>query len=368
MQGPGQQPPRRRAGDSAGMPGSPDGGLKDWQRNTWFGPVPSNSNPFEEPDDAPELLEQRSRNVSDHTGEFWDDVQETGYQFSRRDLNKPSGRDAGRLPGEKRRERVISLRTVLILAGLLITAVLVMYFGVFRIREIRVIGNSAISSADVIRLSGIRKGDSILRLSEAETERHLIAAASSEAAEKGNYNFYRLQFRYLEKEMPGTVTIAVREREACCFLTWCGILYVMDKNGMVLYETEDAAMRNQMQLVEIKGLDIRAGAHVGQIMVLSSATQELIFRDLFMEMKVLGCTGEIREADLSNPYSLLLTTWDGYTVSLGNGESLHAKLRSLLLVRQKLREMEKTGGTINVSNPEAPSYSPAAVQQNQKDG
>lgn len=361
MQGPGQQPPRRRAGDSSGMPGSPDG-LKDWQKNTWYGPAPANSNPFEEPDDAPELLEQRSRNVSDHTGEFWSDAtQSTGYQYTRNDLKKASGKDAGRMPGEKRREHVISLRAVLILAGLLVAAVMIMYFGVFRVREIRVVGNSAISAADVIRLSGIRKGDSILRLSEEETERHLIAAASSEAAAKGNYNFYRLQFRYLEKEMPGTVTIAVREREACCFLTWCGILYVMDKTGMVLYETEDASMRDRMQLVEVKGLDIRAGAHVGQTMVLSSAAQELVFRDLFMEMKVLGCTDQIREVDLSNPSSLLMSTWDGYTVSMGNGESIHAKLRSLLLVRQKLIEMEQTGGTISVSNPGTPSYSPAAV-------
>ena len=327
MQGPGQQPPRRRAGDFSGMPGSTDG-LKDWQKNTCYGPTPANSNPFEEPDDAPELLEQRSRNVSDHTGEFWSDAtQSTGYQYTRNDLKKASGKDAGRMPGEKRREHVISLRAVLILAGLLVAAVVIMYFGVFRVREIRVVGNSAISAADVIRLSGIRKGDSILRLSEEETERHLIAAASSEAAAKGNYNFYRLQFRYLEKEMPGTVTIAVREREACCFLTWCGILYVMDKTGMVL----------------------------------SSAAQELVFRDLFMEMKVLGCTDQIREVDLSNPSSLLMSTWDGYTVSMGNSESIHAKLRSLLLVRQKLIEMEQTGGTISVSNPGTPSYSPAAV-------
>ena len=362
MQGPGQQPPRRRAGDSSGMPGSPDGGLKDWQKNTWYGPAPANSNPFEEPEDAPELLEARSRNVSEHTGEFWSEKPQTGYQYSRDQLNSASGRKAGKTPEITKRDRVVSLRAVLILAGLLVTAVLVLFFGVFRIREIRVVGNSAISSADIIAFSGIKKGESILTLSEDETERKLNAAAMKAASDLGNYNYYRLQFRYLEKEMPGTVTIAVREREACCFLTWCGILYVLDKNGMVLYETEDADMRNRMQLVEVKGLDIRSGAHVGQTMVLSSATQELIFKDLFMEMKVLGCTDQIREADLSNLSSILLSTRDGYTVSMGNSESIHAKLRSMLLVRQKLIEMEKTGGSINVSNPAAPSYSPASVR------
>ena len=163
---------------------------------------------------------------------------------------------------------------------LIVTAAAVLYFGIFRIREIRVIGNKDISAADVIRFSGIRKGDSIFRLSESDTERRLTNAATSAAAEQGNFNYYRLQFRYLEKELPGTVTIAVREREACCWLTWCGIMYVMDKNGMVLYETEDAGMRDRVRLVEVKGLDIRSGAQAGQTMVLSSASQELLFKDL----------------------------------------------------------------------------------------
>ena len=53
MQDPFQQSPGRRAGDSGSASGA-DGGLKDWQKNTWFGPAPSNSNPFEEPEDAKE--------------------------------------------------------------------------------------------------------------------------------------------------------------------------------------------------------------------------------------------------------------------------------------------------------------------------
>lgn len=369
MQGPGQQPPRRRAGDSSGAPGSPDSGLKEWQRNTWYGPAPdSNPTPFEEPEDAPELLKERSSNVSNHTGSFWTDQSQTGYQYPAAEVSKPSPGGKKGKPKKRKGERRVSLRSAAVLAGLLITAVLVLYFGVFRIREIRVIGNNSISSADIIRFSGIRRGDSILRLSEEETERRLYAAAISavneeQDPEKKNYNYYRIQFRYLEKEMPGTVTIAVRERETCCFLTWCGIMYATDKSGMVLYETENSSKREMLEeaLVEVKGLDIRSGAHLGQTMVLSSAAQSLAFSELFLEMKILGCTSLIREADLINPNSILLTTRDGYTVSLGDSKSIHAKLRSMLLVRQQLTEMGKTGGSINVSNPETPFYSPPSL-------
>ena len=116
----------------------------------------------------------------------------------------------GRGPRRKdHRERSVSVRAVIIVTVLLAAAFFIVWFGVFRIREIRVVGNREISSADIIRFSGIRKGGSILQLSEKETEKHLNAAAISAAVEYGNYNYYRIQFRYLEKELPGTVTIAV---------------------------------------------------------------------------------------------------------------------------------------------------------------
>lgn len=356
MQGPIPPSSPRRAGDSSGMPGSPEGELKDWQKNTWFGPAPPSGNPFDEPDESPELLELRSKNVSEHTGSFWNE-EPTGYQYSAGQLK--TAEKAARV--RPKRNGLISVRTVLTLAGLLITAVLVLYFGVFRIREIRVEGNTLFPDSEIIRLSGIRKGESILRLSESKTENSLTTAAASEAQRTENYNYYRVQFRYLEKEFPGTVTIAVREREACCIVTWCGIWYVLDKNGMVLYESEDTGLRERADLLEVKGLDIRSGARAGQTIVLASAAQEQAFRDLFTEMKVLGISGKIQilEADLSNPSSMLLTSRDRFTISLGNSEGLHAKLRSMTLVYQKLLEMGRQGGSINVSNPETPSYSPA---------
>lgn len=358
MQGPGNQQPGRRAGDSSYASFSSDRNLKEWQKTTsWTGPIPYNADPFEEPADSPELQDERSENVLQRSGKFWEDAQFTGYQTP-----LPTGKPLENLAEKDRRkrERRISLRAVLILTGLLTAVVLILYFAVFRIREIRVVGNQDISASDVIRFSGIRKGGSILQLSEKETEEHLNSASSSAAASTGNYNYLRLQFRYLEKEMPGTVILAVRERESCCWLTWCGIMYVMDKTGLVLYETETPEETQPAELVEVKGLEIRSGAMTGQHIVLNSKLQESIFNDLFMEMKVLGCTKEILEADLSNSASILLTTRDHFTVSLGTRDHLHAKLKSMMLVRDKLLEMGKTGGSINVINPETPFYSPSA--------
>ena len=353
MEGPGGNPSGRRAGDPNQTGGASD--LRDWQRNTWFGPVPQNSNPFEEPDNAPELLELRSENVRQKIGDFWEgepDGPSVTGAVRRAAPKRTAGRKKSRVSG--------GTRAALVLIAAALVAMAMLYIIVFRVREIRVEGNAAISDADIIRFSGIRYGESVLTLDEDETERRIRTAAMAAASSSGNPNYYRLQFRYMDKEMPGTVIITVREREACCWMTWCGIMYVMDKNRMVLYETEDPGVQPD-NLVEVKGLDIRSGNHAGQTLVLTSSVQETLFENMFLEMKVLGCTALIREVDMSSPASILLVTRDGYTVSFGDRSRIHAKMRSMLLVREELIRMGEAGGTINVSVPETPYYSPPSI-------
>ena len=345
MQGPDNFDPRRtgRAGDSS----SGDSGLRDWQRNTWYGPVPQNENPFDEPEDAPELREYRSENVNEHIGDFWKQ-QTNGYAYGPARPQDNTGRTVktGRRTAEKEKQHTGSgmKKAVLIAAACIIAVFLVLRYAVFAVREIQVTGNQDVSAEEVIRASGVRIGDSILTLNENNVEERINAD-------------YRLRFRYLEKDLPNRITISVREREACCWVTYCGIFYELDKSRMVLNETENRADVSE-KLTEVKGLRIQSGCYRGQTMMLSSAEQQLAFHELFLEMKVLNCMEIITEADLSNPSSMLLTTDDGFTVALGDGTNIHAKLRSMLLVRDKLRQMGRFRGSINVSNPESPLYSP----------
>ena len=326
----------KRAGESNGQ------GLRDWQKNTWFGPAPQNSNPFDEPDDAPELRESRSENVNQRMGDFWQPQHLKGQNTANgtRENRKKRNRGSGH---QKEKRKKIS-PVLWIVPVVLIAILLILRFAVFTVRDIQVTGNNKIPASEIIRISGVRNGDSILTLDE-KTVGQRIASD------------YRLQFKYMIRDLPQTVMLAVREREECCWLTYCGITYVMDKNRMVMREEEDPGFQPK-DLVEVKGLEVRSNTMVGQEIVLGNEKQQEILSSLFLHMKVLGCTGEIKEADISNTESILLETRDGYTVSLGDMENLHAKLRSMLLVRDELHTMQKTGGTINVSKPDTPIYAP----------
>ena len=339
--------------------------LRDWQQETWMAPFPMHENPFDEPEDAPELRELRSEELNNRSGEFWE-KQPTGYVFggtagqeavgkqkgaqteSVKNVSRTGRQRSNMAAGNQKAEpsRKGRLFSVLLAAAAATALFLVLYYLVFTVRQVDVTGNRQVSAEEIIRRSGIRRGTPIFSLNREEIERGI----------EQNPN---LKFRYMEKELPGTVTLAVQEREACCWMVWNGILYTMDKQRMVLYETEDLTVR-PAELVQVDGLKVRSGARVGQRLVLESREQESVFTNLFLEMKVLSCTAMMESADLSNLNSLLLTTRDGYTVSLGTSQDIHAKLRSMLLTREELIRRKEYGGVINVSLPETPIYSPGS--------
>ena len=323
----------------------PDAGaeapLRDWQQETWYGPFPSHENPFDEPEDAPELRELRSEELNNRSGEFWES-QTNGYRFGKSPQTSAQ-RTKAEPPKPVSRKRKMAL-TAIVLA-LALGAWAVLYYGVFTVRDVVVQGNDQIPAGEIIRLSGIRTGSPILALNE-------DAVAGSIGSNP------RLKLKYLEKKLPGTVLLRVQEREECCWMTWNGIIYTMDKQGTVLSETEDLEHPPE-RLIRVDGLNIRAGALPGQTLVLDDLEQQTVLHTLFLEMRVLGCTELIQDADLSNLGSLLLTTRDGFTVAMGTSQNIHAKMRSMLLTREELLRRQYRGGIINVSLPETPIFSPA---------
>ncbi len=389
MDGPGGNLPRRRAGDSNAQ--QDPSSIRDWQRNTWYGPAPRDGNPFDEPDEAPELLELRSDNVRHKSGEFWQQKkEETGYQPAVRGNGRRRSSSKRKIRKKEVRLSRYILRTLGVVVLLGAAAAAVLYFGVYRVRSIRVEGNSKISDSDVIKLSGIKAGDSILTLDENRVAERIQSGARSWGQKQQVY--YQLQFKMMEREMPGNVIITVKEREPCCWADLRGVAYIMDRDRVILWETEDKNGR-PTDLVQVKGLKDKGNTRGGEIMEVESAEQQRIFNDLFLELKALQCAYLIQEADLSNPGSVTLTTrTDGtgnsFVVNLGdcrntdttdpvqNQVRIHAKLRSFLLVWEKLHnptdaEREAieyrighpiSSGTIDVRTPETPYYSPDFVR------
>ena len=71
-----------------------------------------------------------------------------------------------------------------------------------------------------------------------------------------------------------------------------------------------------------------------------------------------GLSGDIRSVNLADQDNLLMELRSGHSVRLGSSDNLHAKLKSLKYTARELTGRTDTTGTIDVSDPENPTYIP----------
>lgn len=299
-------------------------------------PVPSNlwkdgaADPFDEPAEAPELRSQRSDHLYNREDRFWEQV-EAGKKTGRHDSS------AGKAKAESH-----TLRWVILILAVLVAVGGLVYGAVFQVREISVQGISTLTEEEVIRLSGISVGMNTFAIDDDQVEKNI---------ESNRY----LSFVCVDKQLPDKVVIQVKERVPTAAVKYCGILYTMDNRGMVLEESLDTS--SDIDLLLVSGLDIH-NCRVGTTLGLNDSQQMLTFTEILIELKVMSGLERMKELDLSNMDNLFMVSRDGFTVRLGPADSLHARLRSMLITLEHLRQEGYSGGTLDVSTPLNPTYIP----------
>ncbi len=310
--------------------------------------------PFEEPEQAPELREKRSENLYSRDEPFWNrvvDMPKAGEK-PRRDpnyWNHPDVMDTDRVLTIDNDTLAVKFRKFLgsfaVRRFLLIFAVLLLVFyltysAVFQIRMINVTGNSAFTAEQIIRLSGLKVGQSSMSIDDDAVMRRI----------EGN--------RYLRCTLVDvqwdSVTIHVKERYPAAYIKHNGMLVTMDNRGVVLEEYLDTDL-DLSGLVLVEGLDVRR-ASLGLAISLNKASQLDVYTQILVELKAMKSLDLLQELDLTAMDSIYLRTRDGYSVRLGNEFYIHEKLRAFLITRDKLQEMNLTQGDIDVTDPGRPTY------------
>ena len=278
--------------------------------------------------EAPELREARSENLENRESDFWKD---------------PERRTAAqqRAKHQKAAQRRGVTALIILLAVLALGAFFLL--SAFQVRTIRVEGNVDISDAEIIQRAGIALGQSTFSLDERSVSARI---------EADRY----LSFVCMEVTWPDQVVLKVRERQPAAYVRYNGILFTLDNRGMVLEESLNTEMDNTA-LMNVGGLQPKR-CEVGRELISADGERMAIFRELLVEARVLSCTADIRELNLSDKENLSLVTATGFSVRLGDADRLHAKLRSMLLTEAELIGRGYSSGSIDVSSPEKPTYIP----------
>ena len=313
-------------------------------------------NPFEEPEQAPELREKRSENLYSRDEPFWErvvDAPDVSGDF-RRDVNywnHPDVMDTdhllhvdndtalqkvGKFLGSDAVKKVIGIVAVVVLVAIAL-------FGtVFRVHAIHVSGNTTVTDEAIIRLSGLKVGQSSMTIDDEEVMRKI---------ESNRY----LRCTLVDVQW-NAVTLHVKERVPAVYINHNGMIVTLDNRGFVLEESL-ASETGYESLVKVSGMNVRRCA-LGQQIALQSANQLEAYTQILVELKAMKGIDLLRELDMSSMDSIYLTTRDDFFVRLGSEDDLHAKLRAFLITREKVLQMGYAKGTIDVTDPGRPTYLP----------
>lgn len=322
---------------------------------------PPAENPFEEPEQSPELRQERSPDLYRATNPFWNQpVRDADASSAPPDLGEPPQSappeatvwnhrnvlDTDSYTGEEKRRKP-GRRLLRVLVLLAIVAMLIsLIFGVLlRVRNIRVTGNLRVSSEEIISLSKIKLGQSSL-VNETEISNRI---------EQNPY----LICKMVSLESFDTICIEVKERQEVTFITASGIGVITDAHGYVLRTVRDAN-ESHPELVRVQGLSVRK-TMTGQKLVVSQQRQLDAVTEVLLQLTVMGGLDQIAVLDVSSLDRIRMQTMDGMEIVLGDDELLHEKLRAFLIVRQELESMGETGGTLMLTDAVNPVYTPPST-------
>ncbi len=236
---------------------------------------------------------------------------------------------------------------IFVLTLLFISMVVFAAYWFVRADEIKVTGNKDISAQDIITLSGLSKGDHFFTIDRAAVESGIESSA-------------RLEFLGIDFELPGVLTIKVKERTpAAQFKVKDGCYVVIDKEGTAV---DDPAVLQE--LPTITGISVTEYSLAYAVRVDDSAKLENL-KMLLDELEAHYLVDEISDIDIKSLTSVTLKTTSGmeiYLGSIGIQDELCRKVTWVQSVLPKLQEYGYEQGKLNVSSQKQATYEPEKGQ------
>ena len=240
----------------------------------------------------------------------------------------------------RRGKRIWGVIAILALAAM---AALVAQSYIFVVREVYVMGDGDYVAEDVIRTARIRIGGSIFNV-DGETAAARVNATG------------RLCLEDMEIRYPSTLILHVRERQPAAMTIYMSKLRILDAEGFVIEEREDAPDRD---LLYINGLEI-LDARIGEPLRAASGQMDA-YRTVVGEVLAQGAGGYISEIDLGDCADIRVMSRTGVEVKLGDEARMADKIAWMRSALADLQHRGEGGGALDVSSGTKADYSRAGA-------
>lgn len=212
----------------------------------------------------------------------------------------------------------------------------------FRLETVYVVGNEEKTPQEVVMASGLVRGRNMITIEEEDV---------AEALSKD----HTIIFKGMQKEYPNTIYLYIEERKTVAAMQWLGILYTLDREGVVMKESTSSTPPAGMPVVT--GFRV-SNINVGQQLLVRSENQMEAYRDIMEELELQMYQSQVAEINLADPDNIYLITTEGVTVRLGDASYMQAKIGAVRTDMAYLRQLGKTSGILDVTIPEDAKYMP----------
>lgn len=212
----------------------------------------------------------------------------------------------------------------------------------FRLETVYVVGNVEKTPQEVVMASGLVRGRNMITIEEED-----VAKALSQD--------HTIIFKGMQKEYPNTIYLYIEERKTVAAMQWLGILYTLDREGVVMEESTSTTPPAGMPV--ITGFRV-SNINVGQQLTVRSEKQMDAYREIMEELELQMYQSQVAEINLADPGNIYLIMVEGVTVRLGDASYMQAKIGAVRTDMAYLRQLGKTSGILDVTIPEDAKYMP----------
>ncbi len=216
----------------------------------------------------------------------------------------------------------------------------VAYFGL-RIDNIEINGVSGDSKERLLNLAGIKQGD------------HMFATNMNRIRRSIDDDPY-FTVETVERIMPDTVRISVKEHEAIAALIGVQESILIDEEGNVLKIGDRSSTEGLLKIYGVSSMGFGLGMNICN----ENDFHTSMLMEVFHKLSERHLLDKVVSVDVSNPLSVYLVTSVGVKVQLGQPEKLDVKLDKLLRVLPRLEGMGVDSGTLLITAEGNPVYSP----------
>ena len=232
---------------------------------------------------------------------------------------------------QKRRKKNNARRRILLLIFMIcIFSVLCFKLPYFNITGINVVNNKIVSKEEIVKLSGIEKGNNLF---------YINTTTGSEGILKNPY----ILSAKVERKLPNSIVITVVERDAIYYNTKDNKNFVIDKNGIVLEIKDDI---KNMNLIKLDGFDY-SKAEVGKQLESDDKRRLEAIIELAKYVKSDNILSKVTSIDISDPNALNVY-YGNICIKLGNCDNIDKKLNTAVNILQR-DEVKQGKGYIDVS-------------------